>query len=59
MHYIKLEENIIKLTRPKQAIRDPLFNIFSLGSYVMGSFNNIFIETPKKNLNNIVLQVFL
>ena len=59
MHYTKLKGGIIKLTRPKQAIRDLLFNMLSFSFYIIGSFNNIFIETLKKNLNDTVLQVFL
>ena len=59
IYYTKLKKGIIKLIKPKQAIRDPLFNIFSFSFYIIGNFNNIFIKTLKKSLNNTILQVFL
>ena len=48
MHYISLKKSIIKPTRPKQAIKDLLFNMLSFGSHITGSSNSVFAEILKK-----------
>ena len=48
VHYTSLEGGIAKLTKLKQAIKDPLLNMLSFSSYVIGGFNNTSAETLEK-----------